>query len=61
MSLQLLVFGTGVVVLLAFLLTTFRRRPRHTPGRAGRNHAALALVDRRVERRHHGHARPRGG
>ncbi|GAY07957.1 hypothetical protein [Pseudonocardia sp. N23] len=64
MSVQLVVLGAGVVVLLAVLLSAFRRRARHAPGRARRGHIALALVDRGVERRRHGHARqawPRGG
>jgi len=41
MSSQIVVLGTGLAVLLAFLLTAFRRRARHTPGRARRGHTAL--------------------
>lgn len=61
MSVQIVVLATGLVVLLAFLLTAFRRRARHAPGRARRGHASLSLVDRRaaqVDRRRRGHARP---
>ncbi|GEL21499.1 hypothetical protein PSU4_04530 [Pseudonocardia sulfidoxydans NBRC 16205] len=58
MGVQIVVLVAGAVVLLAFLLTTFRRRARHAPGRARPGHASLALVDRRVARRRRGHARP---
>lgn len=67
MSVQIVVLVTGLVVLLAFLLTAFRRRARHTPGRARRGHTSLSLIDRRasqIDRRRRGHARPawpRGG